>query len=227
MKKRNTFLAGLLTLMFSASAVAQDLVIPTNSESGVEIIEDGKFDPVTMNIGNCSTNTKVYLGEVDFGENGDKYAAAGIVFANGWNIDGWAILHAGQDYESSLPFTQITIDETGGYQAVYTFADSMAYLKGPNHDGVFEGAQTQYYKPTGKQKVYLTFIGGSGNIWAVNFYENPIPADRFIQEGEHAYLYGLALRTPNMMPGYEDVSTRLLATESVPMVTTAIVASGF
>ena len=52
MKKRNTFLAGLLTLMFSASAVAQDLVIPTNSESGVEIMKDGKFDPVTMNIGN-------------------------------------------------------------------------------------------------------------------------------------------------------------------------------
>ena len=96
----------------------------------------------------------------------------------------------------------------------------MAYLKGPNHDGVFEGAQTQYYKPTGKQKVYLTFIGGSGNIWAVNFYENPIPADRFIQEGEHDYLYGLALRTPNMIPGYEEVSTRLLATESVPMVPT-------
>ena len=220
MKKRNTFLAGLLTLMFSASAVAQDLVIPTNSESGVEIMKDGKFDPVTMNIGNCSESTQVYLGEVDFGENGDKYAAAGIVFANGWYVDGWAILHAGQDYESSLPFTQITIDETGGYQTVYTFADSMAYLKGPNHDGVFEGAQTQYYKPTGKQKVYLTFIGGSGNIWAVNFYENPIPADRFIQEGEHDYLYGLALRTPNMIPGYEEVSTRLLATESVPMVPT-------
>ena len=85
---------------------------------------------------------------------------------------------------------------------------------------MFEGAQTQYYKPTGKQKVYLTFIGGSGNIWAVNFYENPIPADRFIQEGEHDYLYGLALRTPNMIPGYEEVSTRLLATESVPMVPT-------
>ena len=220
MKKRNTFLAGLLTLMFSASAVAQDLVIPTNSESGVEIMKDGKFDPVTMNIGNCSESTQVYLGEVDFGENGDKYAAAGIVFANGYYMDGWAILHAGQDYESSLPFTQITLDETGGYQAVYTFADSMAYLKGPNHDGVFEGAQTQYYKPTGKQKVYLTFIGGSGNIWAVNFYENPIPADRFIQEGEHDYLYGLALRTPNMIPGYEEVSTRLLATESVPMVPT-------
>ena len=84
MKKRNTFLAGLLTLMFSASAVAQDLVIPTNSESGVEIMKDGKFDPVTMNIGNCSESTQVYLGEVDFGENGDKYAAAGIVFANGY-----------------------------------------------------------------------------------------------------------------------------------------------
>lgn len=39
MKKRNTFLAGLLILMFSASAVAQDLVIPTNSESGVEIMK--------------------------------------------------------------------------------------------------------------------------------------------------------------------------------------------
>ena len=220
MKKKNTFLAGLLTLMFSASAVAQDLIIPTNHESGVEIMKDGKFDPVTMNIGNCSENTQVYLGEVDFGEDGNKYAAVGIVFANGWYMDGWAILHAGQDYESSLPFTQITLDETGGYQAYFTFADSMAYTKGPNHDGVFEGAQTQYYKPTGKQKVYLTFIGGSGNIRAINFYKNPIPPENFMQEGEPGHLWGLVLRTPNLVPGYENVSTKLLATESVPMVPT-------
>ncbi|WP_455498114.1 T9SS type A sorting domain-containing protein [Coprobacter sp.] len=220
MKKKNTFLAGLLTLMFSASAVAQDLVIKTNHESGVEILKDGKFDKVTMNIGNCSENTQIYLGEVDFGEDGNKYAAAGIVFANGWYMDGWAVLHAGQDYESSLPFTQITVDDTGGYQAYYTFADSMAYTKGPNHDGVFEGAQTTFVKPVGKQKVYLTFIGGSGNIWAVNFYEKPIPAENFIQEGEHDYLFGLALRTPNLRPGYSEVSTKLLATNSVPMVPT-------
>lgn len=220
MKKRSTFLAGLLTLMFSASAVAQDLVIPTNSESGVEIMKDGKFDPVTMNIGNCSENTQVYLGEVDFGENGDKYKAVGIVFANGWYTDGWTILHAGADYESSLPFAQITIDETGGYQAYYTFADSIAFLKGPNHDGVFEGAQTPFYKPTGKQKVYLTFLGGSGNIRAINFYEDFIPAEKFIQEGEHPYLFGLALRTPNLVPGYSEVSYTLLSTNSVPMVPT-------
>ena len=171
--------------MFSASAVAQDLVIPTNSESGVEIMKDGKFDPVTMNIGNCSENTQVYLGEVDFGEDGNKYSAAGIVFANGYYMDGWAILHAGQDYESSKPFTQMTIDETNGYQIYYTFADSMAYLKGPNHDGVFEGIAipgTQYVKPIGKQKVWLTFVAGNGNIRSVKFFENQLQPEDFVQE---------------------------------------------
>ena len=56
----------------------------------------------------------------------------------------------------------------------------------------------------------LRLSGDRVIFWAVNFYENPIPADRFIQEGEHDYLYGLAFTYLNMIPGYEEVSTRLL-----------------
>ncbi len=229
---KKIFLAGLLSLAGSGVMVAEDVVLETNHESGAEILQDGVFNRVTMNLGNCSENTQVYLGEVDFGTTGDNFKAAGIIFANGWYTDGWAILHAGADYESSLPFTAITIDETGGYEAYYTFADSLAYLKevpfdiplpGQNPDEVDPEAPVQsfsFVKPTGKQKVYLTFIGGSGNIRAVNLYEEFIPQEKFIQEGEHDYLYGLALRTPNMVPGYENISQRLLCTESVPMVPT-------
>ena len=63
MKKRNTFLVGLLTLMFSASAVAQDLVIPTNSESGVEIMKDGKFVGLAVDECNESSATEERLDQ--------------------------------------------------------------------------------------------------------------------------------------------------------------------
>ncbi len=228
------FLAGLLTFAMSGVAVAEDVVFETNHTSGAEILQDGAWNRVTMNLGNCSENTQVYLGEVDFGATGDNFKAAGIILANGWFTDGWAILHAGVDYESSLPFTAITIDETGGYEAYYTFADSLAYLKeipfeiplpGINPDEVDPEApaqNVQFIKPTGKQKVFLTFIGGSGNIRAVNLYGDFIPQDKFIQEGEHEYLYGLALRTPNMVPGYEEISQRLSSLESTPIVPTGV-----
>lgn len=63
----------------------------------------------------------------------------------------------------------------------------MAYLKGPNHDGVFEGIAipgTQYVKPIGKQKVWLTFVAGNGNIRSVKFFENQLSPEDFVQEGD-------------------------------------------
>ena len=104
--KKSTFFTGLLTLMFSTSAIAQDLTI----EAADFIIEEsGRLDKLTGCIQNTGESTRICLGEVDFGENGDKYAAAGIVFANGFSKDGLAVLHDGQDYESSKPFNQKTI----------------------------------------------------------------------------------------------------------------------
>ena len=218
--KKSTFFTGLLTLMFSTSAIAQDLTI----EAADFIIEEsGRLDKLTGCIQNTGESTRICLGEVDFGENGDKYAAAGIVFANGWSTDGWAGLHAGQDYESSNPFTQMTIDETIGYQIYYTFADSMAYLKGPNHDGVFEGIAipgTQYVKPIGKQKVWLTFVAGNGNIRSVKFFENQLSPEDFVQEGDGrpGWWGAPVLRFPSERSGYSDISVKKLSTESTPAV---------
>ena len=218
--KKSTFFTGLLTLMFSTSAIAQDLTI----EAADFIIEEsGTLDKLTGCIQSTSETTRICLGEVDFGENGDKYAATGIVFANGWSTDGWAVLHAGQDYESSKPFTQMTIDETNGYQIYYTFADSMAYLKGPNHDGVFEGIAipgTQYVKPTGKQKVWLTFVAGNGNIRSVKFFEEQLTPEDFVQEGDGrpGWWGAPVLRFPSERPGYSEISVKKLSTESTPAV---------
>ena len=218
--KKSTFFTGLLTLMFSTSAIAQDLTI----EAADFIIEEsGRLDKLTGCIQNTGESTRICLGEVDFGENGDKYAAAGIVFANGWSTDGWAVLHAGQDYESSKPFTQMTIDETNGYQIYYTFADSMAYLKGPNHDGVFEGIAipgTQYVKPIGKQKVWLTFVASNGNIRSVKFFENQLSPEDFVQEGDGrpGWWGAPVLRFPSERSGYSDISVKKLSTESTPAV---------
>ena len=78
--KKSTFFTGLLTLMFSTSAIAQDLTI----EAADFIIEEsGRLDKLTGCIQNTGESTRICLGEVDFVENGDKYAAAGIVFASG------------------------------------------------------------------------------------------------------------------------------------------------
>ena len=218
--KKSTFFTGLLTLMFSTSAIAQDLTI---GAADFIIEESGRLDKLTGCIQNTGESTRICLGEVDFGENGDKYAAAGIVFANGWSTDGWAVLHAGQDYESSKPFTQMTIDETNGYQIYYTFADSMAYLKGPNHDGVFEGIAipgTQYVKPIGKQKVWLTFVAGNGNIRSVKFFENQLSPEDFVQEGDGrpGWWGAPVLRFPSERSGYSDISVKKLSTESTPAV---------
>ena len=218
--KKSTFFTGLLTLMFSTSAIAQDLTI---GAADFIIEESGTLDKLTGCIQSTSEATRIYLGEVDFGEDGNKYLAAGIDFAQGWSMDGWAVLHAGQDYEASQPFTQITLDETNGYQIYYTFADSMAYLKGPNHDGVFEGIAipgTQYVKPTGKQKVWLTFVAGSGNIRSVKFFEKQLTPEDFVQDGDGrpAWWGTPVLRFPSERPGYSDISVKKLSTESVAAV---------
>ena len=117
----------------------------------------------------------------------------------------------------------MTIDETNGYQIYYTFADSMAYLKGPNHDGVFEGIAipgTQYVKPTGKQKVWLTFVAGSGNIRSVKFFEEQLTPEDFVQDGDGrpGWWGAPVLRFPSERPGYSDISVKKLSTESTPAV---------
>ena len=179
MKKFTLITAGLAGLMMLSSNVASaELSIPKISHSiplnhnnpDVKIFDSGaNFNVVSGYIGWTGADTKVELGEVDFGTDGNNYKAASIELANGWYCDGWAILHAGPDYESSVPFTQIALNETGGYDNFVTYATNFScntpqdqWSNGPAIEGL------EFTKPTGKQNVYLTFVIGAGNIRSVN-----------------------------------------------------------
>ena len=217
MKKNFTILLSLVAMMLPSVSQAGNYVI---NSSDMVIENDGVFDRLNQNIGNCSSNTRVYLGEVDFGTSGDNFQATGIVLGNGWYTDGWAVLHAGDSYETSEPFTQMAINETGGYQRYRVFASNMAYnaveeaeLSGgaPAMEGIF------YVKPTGKKKVWLTFVAGSGNIRSINFYENALlPTD--LVNDENDYDYGIRLLDPNEKPGYELISTKIYSIDSEPAI---------
>lgn len=222
-------LAGLM--MLGANTVSAQLNIPTISYSiatnhnnpDVKIFDCGAdFNLVSGFIGWTGEDTKVELGEVDFGNDGNKFKASSIELANGWFCDGWAILHAGPSYEESVPFTQMGLNETGGYDNFVTYAANFAcntssdsWSNGPAMEGI------SYTKPTGKQNVYLTFIGGAGNIRSINFYEQELTEKDFVrnlnEDGTPSYDDMIALLSPDQYEGYGDVSIRIMSAESVAM----------
>lgn len=216
MMKKTTFLASLVALVAPLTIQAADVFVHA---SDMTIEEDAVFDRLNQNIGNCSQNTRVCLGEIDFGATGDNFQATSIEFANGWFADGWAVLHAGSTYETSVPFTQMAINETGGYQRYGLYAANMAYNAasldelpyGPAMEGI------TYVKPTGRQKVWMTFVGGSGNIRSINFYENAFTAEDFLNNPDD-WDSGIRLLNPNEKPGYDLVSLKILSVDSEPAV---------
>ena len=224
MKKISTLFVGLAALSVAGNVSAQDLRIETNSTSGVEIIEQGKFDVLNWLIGHTGGDTKIYLGEVDFGD-GDVYKAASIDFANGYGTDGWAVLHAGADFESSMPFTEIPLNEYKSYYAPRRFGANMGFnVNGGVSEGIIMGdaGAIQYTKPTGKQKVYLTFFGGNGNIFAINFYKTELTEDDFInaEDGDWGGDDGIRLRWPSEDSRYDDKRVVISVYDSTPAVPT-------
>ncbi len=224
-------MAGLVALMLPAASIADNLVIKTIPNNGVTIIPSGEgdntgFEKLTGNIGNTSVDVVIDLGEVDFGETGDKYKATGIYFANGWFVDGYAILHAGPDYESSMPFTQMQYNETGGYQTYNMYAAQMGYNRPDTLSNEIMNrfpdkltSPITYIKPTGKQHVYLTFLGdGAGNILNVTFYEEELTEDMFVSYEDDMYNGGIMLRNPDQVPGYEDNIIKCMTENSVAAV---------
>ena len=222
-------LAGLM--MLGANTASAQLNIPTISYSiatnhnnpDVKIFDCGAdFNIVSGYIGWTGEDTKVELGEVDFGTDGNKFKASSIELANGWFCDGWAILHAGPSYEESVPFTQMGLNETGGYDNFVTYAANFAcntssesWANGPAMEGI------SYTKPTGKQNVYLTFIGGAGNIRSINFYEQELTEADFVRnfndDGTPSYDDMIALLAPDQYEGYGNVSIRIMSAESVAL----------
>lgn len=163
--KKNTLLIGALALLGMNSAFAQDLVIETmKGNENIELVTDAIFDVGYGNIGQTSNQTVICLGEVDFGADGNAYQATGVEFAQGWGdfgIERYVVLHAGNTFEESITFTEMTVDRTFGYHCFETFAWNMK-----------EG--DDFTRPIGKQKVWLTFREGNGNLRSVIFYKNAI-----------------------------------------------------
>ena len=215
--KKTTLLAGLVALLAPVTMFAANYSIPA---SEMEVLEGAVFDRLNQNIGNCGGSTRVYLGEIDFGANGENFQATSILLGNGWYTDGWAVLHAGNDYESSVPFTQMAINETGGYQHYLTFGANMAY-NATDESQLSGGAPAMegltFSKPTGKQKVYLTFVGGSGNIRAVNFYENAFAESDLVTNPDD-YNYLIRVLDPNEKPGYDQISFKIYSIDSEPAI---------
>lgn len=225
MKNYVTLFMGIASLAVGGNAAAQELVIPINStNSDIEIIEGGQFDVVNSLIGNTGDATKICLGEVDFGADGEKYKAASLGFANGWGTDGWAILHAGPDFESSVPFTEIPLNEYRSYYVPRYYGANMGFnVNGGVSEGVTvgEGEPLQYTKPVGKQKVYLTFVAGNGNLFSLNFYENEFTeADFANEESGWGGDEGIRLLWPSERPEYADKAVVVTASESQAAVPT-------
>ena len=190
--RKNTLLFGVLSLFGASQAMADDWVIELmkNNASHLELVKDASFDVGYGCIGNTSTETVIGLGEVDFGTDGTNYKATGVEFAHGWGSydeEKIVVLSAGATAEEAVPFNEMTVTRTYGYHQFELFAENMD--KG---DG--------FVLPAGKQKVWLTFRAGQGNLRSVKFYENAISEG---MEGVQPW--------PNQAEGYGDITTSIEA----------------
>lgn len=190
--KKNTLLIGVLTLLGTSSAFAQDLVISTMKDNAenIELIQDAKFDVGYGNVGHTTNTTLICLGEVDFGKDGNAYQATGVEFGQGYGSYEdliYIVLHAGNTFEESVPFTEMEVTRTFGYHCFETFTWNMKEEEG-------------FTRPTGKQKVWLTFRERNGNLRSVIFYK-----DKIAEEGMQPWI--------NELPGYEEKATTIHGSE--------------
>ena len=190
--RKNTLLVGVLSLLGTSQAMADDWVIELmkSNASHIELVKDASFDVGYGCIGNTSTETVIGLGEVDFGTDGTNYKATGVEFAHGWGSydeEKIVVLSAGATAEEAVPFNEMTVTRTYGYHQFELFAENMD--KG---DG--------FALPTGKQKVWLTFRAGQGNLRSVKFYENALSEG---MEGVQPW--------PNQAEGYGDITNSIEA----------------
>lgn len=194
--RENTLLIGALALLTTSPVLAQDLVIETmRGNENIELVQDAKFDIVYGNVGNTSNMTIVGLGEVDFGADGNTYKATGVEFAQGWGdfaTERYVVLSAGETPEVAVPFTEMSVDRTYGYHCFEMFAHNMKEGEG-------------FERPIGKQKVWLSFRLGNGNLRSVKFYQ-----EAFATEEDQGIQ-----KWPNELPAYEENATIIRASELV------------
>ena len=206
-----TFFTLVALAAMTMTVHAQDLVIPTNALNPDLELTKCRLDPIGMNVGNTSTESVICIGEVDFSED---YQAVGMAFSNGYGGKGnYAILKAGADPSSAQPFAQLALARTGdSYQNYVKLAGNMGYSVESPADlpgGQLAKEGLSFSKPEGKQKVYVSFVGGAGNVQAIHFYKNTFSPSDFHSEGGWEPLNGQLLSPTDNMSNYAKVAMRL------------------
>ena len=177
------FLLLLATVAIALAAQAETLTFQMGGRDGAVILNNGKFNENGSFIGNTDGNTKIQVGEVDFGS-GNVYKAASIRFANGWGGGGQAIISVGDNLETA---TEVCRMDLINWNDSYTNFRSL----GANFT----------VAPNGVKKVFLTFDGRAGNIMDVRFYNAQFAADQFED--------GNLLKEPKDWSGYASNATIL------------------
>ena len=197
--RKNTLLIGALALLAAGPVLAQDLVIETmKGNENIELVQDAIVDIVYGNVGQTSNMTIVGLGEVDFGADGNAYKATGVEFALGWGdfgVERYVVLSAGETSETAVPFIEMLVDRTYGYHCFEMFAYNMKESE-------------DFERPIGKQKVWLTFRSGNGNLRSVKFYQ-----EAFAEEADEGIQ-----PWPSELPEYAENATIIGASEFVRAV---------
>lgn len=171
MKTRTITFLGLFAGLF-ATASAEDLVIKMTEESGVEIVNNARFDIVNKCLGNTMSGTTICLGEIDFGD-GTTYVANGAEFAHeNKATEGSLDFYMGDPDNGGLLFTQIDVKGTGAFQYYRTYRYNF-YPEGT--DG--------FTWPTGKHQVYMRYNNCEGNLKKIVFYNNEFTEE---EQGEMA-----------------------------------------
>lgn len=160
MKKKIITLA---IMLLSANLFAQNLVFRMTEDSGVEIINDGRFDVINKCVGNTKEGTTILLGKVDFA-NGEKYAGCSVEIAHeNKTMEGYVDFYLGDPDNGGLLINDVQVKGTGAFQFYRTFR----YNFYPDGDG-------DIVRPTGQGDVYVRYRECEGNLKKITFYTNQL-----------------------------------------------------
>lgn len=153
----------LAIMLLSVNLFAQNLVFRMTEDSGVDIINDGRFDVINKCIGSTKDGSTILLGKVDFG-NGTKYAGCSVEIAHeNKTMEGYVDFYLGDPDNGGVLINDVQVKGTGAFQYYRTFR----YNFYPEGD-------SEVVRPTGKGDVYIRYRECEGNLKKVTFYTNEL-----------------------------------------------------
>ena len=167
----------MIMLLFGANLFAQDLVFKMTEDSGVEIINDARFDVINKCVGNTKEGTTLRLGEVDFAD-GQKYAGCSVEIAHeNKAMEGYLDFYLGNPDNGGVLINDVQVNGTGAFQYYRTF----------RYNFYAEGGDVA--RPTGKGDVYVRYRECEGNLKKVVFYTEELSDSDMGEMKDPVYQY--------------------------------------